>query len=226
MDKIEKQAIFGRLPDWAHGVDIEHGTRASGAEGSKQLGLIAWNRCQRVLDDHLAARARIEADVHLSDKGKQARLAELAAKAPATLGLSRQHLVQLQRGRDQVRAEVEAGGPELSDVLAAALWPLIPPDRVQVGIAYRDAIARADYGTCLAIERLPTLHPGCLEVETLAELRRERIAKTNPAGAERLELHDRVVADVAQAIDAAAAWFAEATGQDAQLDTADNAKVA
>ncbi len=139
------------------------------------------------------------------DAGKAKALARAVKDAEVTLGQVRRHQDTLARELAQRHATHKPAGGEPDNVVSAAIWPKLPATALEMKVAYRGAIARADWLTANAIESLPGVYGGRLSPEDLIDLRRERICAAGPVhyaalvmGEDALEAVEGVASTVAR----------------------------
>ena len=177
MDTIEQMATFGLEPQWMQEIDT-----SGGVSGGRPLATAAWRMAVQIaidVDDRMAEIKR-NPDPDLSEAGEAKLLARTVKDA-------RVKLAQVHRHADTLKREVMAwwdnykpAGGEPDNTVSAAIWSILPTDALETDLAYQDAVDRADWLTCNAIETMPGVFKGVLPRAKIIKLRRTRIEAENP----------------------------------------------
>ncbi len=197
MDNVQLQSLFGRTPDWVEQEDISMGAhrgRKLGAAGYRQTIAVV-----QALDDVFIKIDGEHKGGELGPQGAARRKSRAVKDAAAELDKVRGHQNKLTK---ELAEAAKAARPRVAanDAVSAAIWPKLPEDPHAVRTLYNDAIAASDWATANAIESLPTVFAGKLDVDTLAGLRRDRLQAEAPEALAALEVAEDTLATVQSAL--------------------------
>jgi hypothetical protein len=173
MDEIQKIADFGSRPAIFADVDT-----SAGASRGRPLGAIAWDSAVNVVGDLEDAITKIKADPELNDIGKARKNSRACRDAETTFTRNTGHLERLRTDLAEAKALYK---PEpANETVSASIWGKLPEDDTAIKMTYNDALSRGDSKTMDAIESLPSVFGGALDEDTLASLKRARMAQDAP----------------------------------------------
>ena len=212
MDRIAHIATFGSVPYWAEGLEMR-----PGISGGLELAYLGIQTARDVALGFADTAARIDADETLSPKGRATKKRETVQGRLRKLALPREHLAKVRRDSVAALAKLDEADEEVSPVVLAAIWSMLPKDGLELTNAYAIANDRADTATMRAIEALPSVHPAALEPATVSQLRRSRLEDIDPAAAAKLADLERASADLDNVITIAESMIRESAGEVPQI---------
>jgi len=208
MDKIAETAAFGSTPYWAHDIELK-----PGISGGLDLALLGIQTARDLALGFADTAARIDADETLSAKGKATKKREAVEGRLRKLAMPREHLAKVRKDAVAALAKLDDADEEVSPVLMASIWQMLPTDGLELAEVYATARTRGDTATMKSVEALPSVHAAALTPDKVSELRRSRLEDIDPAAAAKLGDLERASADLENTIGTAEAMIREAAGE-------------